>query len=59
MGEKKTAQPRNKSWTILENRADPTIAKDKSDQAAPLTVLPDPPSQEHHSQLPKESSGTP
>ena len=43
----------------LENRANLTVAKEKSYQAAPPAVLPDPPSQEQHSQLPKESSGTP
>ena len=42
-----------------EDRANLTVAKDKSDQAAPPAVLPDPTSQEQHSQLPKESSGTP
>ena len=43
----------------LENRANLTVAKEESNQAAPPAVLPDPPSQERHSQLPKESSGTP
>ena len=43
----------------LENRANLTVAKEESNQAAPPAVLPDPPSQEQHSQLPKESSGTP
>ena len=43
----------------LENRANLTVAKEESNQAAPPAMLPDPPSQEQHSQLPKESSGTP